>query len=73
MIFDGDIIKHYCDPRRPEYAEVGTVFWNAAHGQWDRTCGEKGEENCRLWGECEYEVTGSIYDSQRSSVNDKTV
>ena len=73
MIFEGDVVKHFCDPQRPEYADVGTVFWNTPYGQWDRTCGNNDEESCRLWGEREYEVMGNIYDSQWSSVNNKTV
>ena len=61
-IFEGDIVKHYCEHNTDGIISVGTVFWDEKHCMFLRTCTD-GNETPQIWSSCEYEVIGNIHDN----------
>ena len=61
-IFEGDIVKHYCEHRADGIISIGVVFWDENHCMFLRTsmCGS---ETPQIWKNCEYEVIGNIHDN----------
>ena len=61
-IFEGDIVKHYCNSDNPEKFDIGVISWNEKKCNFYRT--RNGSSD--LYGianYCIYEVIGNIFDN----------
>lgn len=61
-IFEGDIVRHYNNPSRPEEFDVGVINYDEDHCVWCRTS-SKSDDLPYIWKSCVYEVIGNIHDN----------
>jgi uncharacterized phage protein (TIGR01671 family) len=61
-IFEGDIVKHYCNSEDKTIFDVGQFYWCENICQFRRTSRTEGQFY-DVNGRCEYEVIGNIQDN----------
>ena len=66
-IFEGDILKHYCEHKADGIISIGVVFWDEKRCMFLRT--SSGNETPQIWAGCEYEVIGNIHDNDLGDFN----
>lgn len=62
LIFEGDIVKHYCEHKADGIISIGVVFWDEKRCMFLRTS-TGGNATPQIWSCCEYEVIGNIHDN----------
>lgn len=61
-IFEGDIVKHFYDPKIPSKVDEGIISWDGSECGFHRS---SREDNCfyKITDHCKYEVIGNIFDN----------
>ena len=62
MIFEGDVVKHYCSTVDKTVFDIGKIYWDENICQFRRTSRIEGQVY-DIDNSCSYEVIGNVHDN----------